>query len=31
VPSTLVAEFDRLEPQAFAAVERLKEAQTVNR
>jgi protein-glutamine gamma-glutamyltransferase len=30
VPSTLVEEFDRLEPQALAAVERLKEAQTVS-
>jgi Domain of unknown function (DUF4129) len=31
VPSTLVQEFDRLEPQAFAAIERSKEAQTVSR
>ena len=31
VPATLVEEFDRLEPQALAAIERLKEAQTVSR
>ncbi len=31
VPSTLVEEFDRLEPQALATIERLKEAQTVSR
>jgi hypothetical protein len=30
VPATLVEEFDRLEPQTFAAIERLKEAQTVS-
>jgi len=30
VPSTLVEEFDRLEPQALAAIERSKEAQTVS-
>ena len=29
VPSTLVDEFDRLEPQALAALERSKEARTV--
>ena len=31
VPSTLVEEFDRLEPQALAAIERVREAQTVSR
>jgi len=30
VPAALVEEFDRLEPQALAAIERLREAQTVN-
>jgi protein-glutamine gamma-glutamyltransferase len=31
VPATLVDEFDRLEPQTLAAIERLQEAQTVTR
>jgi hypothetical protein len=31
VPATLVEEFDRLEPQALAAIERKKEMQTVSR
>jgi hypothetical protein len=31
VPATLVQEFDHLEPQALAAIERLKERQTVTR
>ena len=30
VPSPLVEEFDRLEPQTLAAIERLKETQTVS-
>ena len=30
VPSTLVEEFDRLEPQTLAAIERLQETQTVS-
>jgi hypothetical protein len=30
VPATLVEEFDRLEPQTLAAIERLKETQTVS-
>jgi len=29
VPATLVEEFDRLEPQTLAAIERSKEAQAV--
>jgi hypothetical protein len=31
VPATLVEEFDRLEPQTLAAIERLQVAQTVTR
>jgi hypothetical protein len=31
VPATLVGEFDRLEPQALASIERLQEARTVTR
>ena len=30
VPATLVEEFDRLEPQALAAIARLQEARTVS-